>query len=72
MILQTSLDVSLVVGLSSPLMAQKMDWTPPVIDVHSHAPMRAGPPEDFRQRTATRPKLARHGTIPQISTKSTL
>ena len=48
MFLRTSFVATLTVGLFSPLLAQRSDPQPPVIDVHKHAPMRSGPIDDFR------------------------
>jgi len=47
MILRASFVVLLTVGVSARLPAQGSDPRLPVIDVHKHAPMRAGPVEDF-------------------------
>lgn len=47
MTLKSSLIVMLVVAVPPPLLAQASGRRPPVIDVHMHAPMRAGPLEDF-------------------------
>jgi hypothetical protein len=48
MFFRTSFVATLTVGLFSPLLAQRSDPRPPVIDVHKHAPMRSGPIDDFR------------------------
>ena len=50
MILRTSLTIALAVGLYSPVFGQASRPRPPVIDVHLHAPLRAGPIEDFTPR----------------------
>jgi hypothetical protein len=47
MTLKASLIVTLAVAISPHLSAQASGGNPPVIDVHMHAPMRAGPLEDF-------------------------
>jgi hypothetical protein len=53
MILRTFLTIALAVSPYSPVFGQASRPRPPVIDVHLHAPLRAGPVEDFTPRLET-------------------
>lgn len=50
MSLRTILIAALTASTPLPLVTQASDETPPVIDVHMHAPMRPGPVESSLPR----------------------